>query len=118
MNDETTTRRELKAQYRERKTEAAVYRILNSRNGKSLLGTTTNLEALRNRVDFAKSTGSPSGFDGRLAADIREFGLAAFSLEILEVLPMTAEKSRTTLLNELKLLEQLWREKLGGQPLY
>jgi hypothetical protein len=115
---DVTNRRALKAEYRERRPDAAVYRIVNTRTGKSLLGTTPNVESFRNRLQFAKSTGSPGALDGRLTTDIREFGIDAFELEILEVLGPAPEQSRTALLADLSLLEQLWREKLAGGPLY
>lgn len=115
---DATNRRELKAAYREQRPEAGVYRIVNTQTGKALLGTTPNVASLRNRVEFAKSTGSASALDGRLAPDVHEFGIDAFTLEILEVVPPDPTKPRAALLADLALLEQLWREKLAGEPLY
>jgi hypothetical protein len=116
--DDLPDRRALKAEYRERRPDAAVYRIVNTRTGKSLLGTTPNVESFRNRMEFAKSTGSLGVVNGRLTADVREFGIDAFALEILEVLRPSPEQSRPEWLADLNLLEQLWREKLAGEPLY
>jgi hypothetical protein len=116
--DDPSKRRDLKAEYRERRPDAGVFRIRNTRNGKSLIGTTPNVAALRNRVEFAKSTGSAGALDGRLAADIRVFGIDAFMFEVLEVVRQSPDQSRASFLGELELHEQLWREKLAGEPQY
>lgn len=116
--DESTSRRALKAEFRERRPDAGVYRILNARTGRSLIGTTTNIRAMRNRVAFAKSTQSVGGMDGRLAADLRKHGFDAFSFEVLETVPVAPEKSRESLTSDLEVLEGLWREKFAGEPHY
>jgi len=56
--------------------------------------------------------------DRRLSADIRAFGIAAFSLEVLDVLDVTPEMTQADILEDLAMLEQLWREKLDPSLLY
>ena len=53
-----------------------------------------------------------------MAPDVRTFGIAAFSLEILEVLDVRPEMTQTEILADLKTLEELWREKLDPSLLY
>jgi len=83
-----------------------------------LLGSTANLAGLRNRVEFAKSTGSPAAFDLRLSADIERFGLAAFSVEVLDVLDVTPEMTAEEVRADLATLEDLWRERIDPELRY
>lgn len=72
-------RRELRAQYEQRQPCAAVYALRNVVSGRMLVASTTDLDAIRNRLAFAWATGTPSALDGRLVADAREFGIDASS---------------------------------------
>src|SRR5438105_470510 len=72
-------RKDLLNQYRRSGPEAAVYRIVNTRSGKALLGSTPNLGSVRGKLDFARATGSASVLDRRLhAAAAFDFGDLAF----------------------------------------
>jgi hypothetical protein len=115
---EQARRKDLVAQYKQTEPEAGVYRIINSRNNKTLLGSTPNLASIRNRLEFAKSTNSPGALDHRLRKDIREFGVDAFSLEVLEVLETKPEMTPAEIRDDLAALEALWREKLNPALLY
>ena len=115
---EQARRKDLVAQYKQTQPEAGVYRIVNSRNNKTLLGSTPNLASIRNRLEFAKSTNSPGSLDHRLRKDIREFGVDAFSLEVLEVLETKPKMTPAEIRDDLATLEALWREKLNPALLY
>jgi hypothetical protein len=117
MNDKAG-RKELLAQYKQHQPEAGVYRIVNTRTGRALLASATNLASVRNRLEFGKSTKTPSALDHRLTNDAREFGIAAFELEVLEVVQPEPETTAAELREELATLEQLWREKLDPAMLY
>jgi hypothetical protein len=116
--DDKARRKELLAEYKESRPGAGVYRILNTKTHRNLLGATPDLRAMQNRFDFAKSMKSASGLDGRLAADIREYGIDAFSFEVLETLDVEPTASRTEVRKDLATLVTLWREKLGPDSLY
>jgi hypothetical protein len=116
--NEQARRKELRAQYKQTHPEAGVYRILNSENNKALLGSTSNLPSIRNKLEFAKSTNSPGMLDQRLSKDIRQFGIDAFSLEVLEVLETKPEMTLAEILENLATLEELWREKMDPSLLY
>lgn len=116
--DDRARRKALAADFRQSRPEAGVYRLVNTRTGRSLLGTTPNLPSLKNRIDFARSMNSVGALDGRLANDAREFGVEAFTLEVLEVVEQRPEMSRTALLEELRTLEALWRERFAAASLY
>jgi len=116
--DDKGRRNELVAEYKATRPDAGVYRIVNTATGKSLLGSTTNLASIRNRVDFARNTNSPGALDGRLARDLAAYGLDAFTFEALETVKVSPEASRSDVASELATLEALWREKLGEDSLY
>ena len=116
--DDKTRRKELLTHYKQTHPEAGVYRIVNIRTNKALLGSTPNLASIRNRLDFARSTNARGGLDYRLRADIAQFGIDAFVFEVLDVLPTKPEMTAGEIRAELATLEALWREKLDPALLY
>ena len=108
-------RRELKEQARQNPPEAGVYRIVNKKAGTYLLGSAVNLDSMRSKLAFARSTGSPSALDLRLRDEITRDGLENFDLEILDTLTVTPEMTTADVRAELATLEELWRERLAGQ---
>lgn len=116
--DGKSRRKELREQYAQTRPEAAVYRILNTKNGRYLLGSTLNLASLRNRVDFARSTNAATALDHRLSKDGAEHGLDAFTLEVLEAFEPAPAMTTAQVQDELRLLEGLWREKASPGELY
>ena len=50
---EKSRRRELVAEYKRSHTEAGVYRIVNSENGRAFLGSALNLPSVRSKMAFA-----------------------------------------------------------------
>lgn len=115
---EQSRRKELRAQYDQTPPEAGVYRIVNTHTDKSLLGSATNLASIRHKVQFAQSTQSAGVLDQRLSKDIRQFGLDAFTLEILEQLEITPTMTPAEIAADLATLEALWREKTDPELLY
>ena len=111
-------RRALRAQQELNRPEAGVYRIVNRRTDRGLMGSTPNLASVRNRLAFAQSTNTPGALDYRLREDIRRHGLDALSLEVLEVLHPTPDMTDAQVRADLATLEDLWREKLGPAVLY
>jgi len=111
-------RKELKAQYKEMKHDAGIYRMVNNPTGKYFLATTTDLQAIKNRFDFAQKTGSHTAFTLKMGQDLAEYGVAAFSLETLEVLDMKPDMTPDQIKKDLKALEALWRETHSGDDFY
>ncbi len=105
-------RRQLREAYRQARPQAAVCLIRNRQTGKALLGSTTDLASLRNRLDFARSTGTASALDGRLRQAAERFGLGAFSLEVVETLDVGPEMSDAEIRTDPAALEALCREQL------
>jgi hypothetical protein len=111
-------RKELRSQYKQTHTEAGVYRVVNTQTGKALLGSSANLPSMRNKMDFARSTGSPGALDYRLRKDIEQYGIDAFDLEILEILETKPEMTQQQVRDDLATLEALWREQQDPATLY
>lgn len=112
------SRREMKAEYKEQRSDAGVYRILNPSTGRGLLGSTPNLRSARNRLEFARSTRSAGALDMRLKQAISESDIAALEFEVLETLTPAPSATARQVADDLATLEQLWREKLGADALY
>jgi hypothetical protein len=105
----TPPRSELKRQYKERQPQAGVFQIRNTREGKVLLGSSTNLHGPLNKHRFMLSIGR---HDNRaLQDDWNRLGAEAFVFEVLEVVKSSDEPG-FDVSDELTLLEQIWAEKL------
>jgi len=98
--------------------EAGVYLLRNTVTGRILVGSSSDLRSVRNKLDFGQSTSSPGVLDRRMASDAHEYGMGALALEVLDVLTLTAEMSPARVMADLKELEALWREKLSDVPHY
>jgi len=106
-------RRQLRAAYEERPSNAGVYAIRNTVTGVAHVAGTVDLGSARNRLEFAKSTGLAGALDLRLRPEITRYGLDAFEFEVLDVLEPKPEATRDEIAADLRALEELWREKLG-----
>jgi hypothetical protein len=111
-------RKALTEQYKQARAAAGVYRIVNTRTGKALLGSTTNLVNIQNKLDFAASTRTYGVLDRRLRADLEQFGAEVFELEIVETLAVTPEMTSAKVRQELETLEALHRERFDPATLY
>jgi hypothetical protein len=101
-------RKELKRLAKETKTEAGIYQIKNTRNGKLFIGTTPNLKTI-NGQQFTLKMGSH--MNKALQQDWNAFGEDAFTFAVLEILeqPETGYFDQKDALKKLaaKWLEQL-----------
>jgi hypothetical protein len=115
---EKTHRKALLTRYKQTRPEGGVYRIVNQRTQRALLGSSTNLASVRAKLDFARSTNTPSALDHRLVEDARTYGLDAFAFEVLEVLAVTPQANAAQVADDLATLEALWRERQDPALLY
>jgi hypothetical protein len=111
-------RKELLAEYKQRPPEAGVYRIVNTRTGKMLVGSARNLASVQGKLEFARNTNTPGALDQRLGPDARAYGMDALAFEVLEVLDVGPERTSTQVNEDLLALEALWRERLPAEQLY
>lgn len=99
------SKRDATRAYKERKLVGGVYTITNTVNDKYILGHTANLESVRNRFQFAVTTGST--VDPRVRSDWAEFGARAFRLDVLEELEQRPDQSQAEFMADLQALEQI-----------
>lgn len=111
-------RKELVSDYKQTPREAGVYRIVNTENGRALIGSSTNMNSVRSKLEFARSTHSYGVFGYQLKDDMRQYGIDSFTLEILELLDVKPEMTDAQVRSDLNTLEQLWRERYAPDSLY
>ena len=112
MDSPGKTRADLKRAYKETPRQAGIFQIRNTKTGKILLGSSTNLHGPLNKHRFMLSIGSHD--NAVLQQDWNRFGADAFTFEILEIVKPNDDPI-FNIDDELTLLEQIWIEKL--QPM-
>jgi hypothetical protein len=110
-------RKALVRQYKESPRPAGVFRVLNTENGRGLLGSSPDLPGMLNRQRFQLENGLHP--DRELQRDWNELGEAAFAFEVLDVLKPSDDPSYNPS-EDLRTLKGMWLEKLtaSGAPLY
>jgi hypothetical protein len=103
-----------KKDYKQAKRPMGVYRILNTRNGKSYVGFSIDLQARINRQKTELKFGSHR--NTALLGEWKTFGESCFEFEILDELDHD-ETSMADPVEELRILCEMWLrkiEKAGG----
>ena len=77
-----------------------------------------NLASVRGKLDFARATNTPGALDHRLSKDLRQYGIDAFTFEVLQVLEFGPDRTQAQISEDLQALEELWRERLSSAELY
>jgi hypothetical protein len=103
-----TTRDDLKRQYKETPKTAGIFQIINTTNGKILLGSSKNLEGKLNKHRFQLASGRHPNRE--LQEDWDRMGEDAFRFEIAEVVERK-DNPKFNLDDELSLLEEIWIKK-------
>ncbi|NBJ16166.1 MAG: GIY-YIG nuclease family protein [Dehalobacter sp. 4CP] len=103
-------KRELRNEYKERKTSGGAFMITNNENGRYVLQGAVNIRRFQNRFDFSKDTGSC--VLTKLQQEWNEYGAKAFKFEILEEIEMKDTQTMKEFEEDLQLLEEIWAEKL------
>lgn len=118
MTTDGDRRKELRAAYDQRRTEAGVYVLRNVVTGRVFLGSSPDLGSVRNRLEFGQATETSGVLDRRMAADARAHGMGSFELEVLDALAVPDGTPSDDVATDLEVLEALWREKLADVPQY
>jgi len=105
-------RKELKNKYKETVQPMGIYQIRNMINGKIFLGSSVNLNGIINRHKFQLKNGLH--LNKELQNDFAEVGEGGFAFEILDYLT-PKEDLPADYAAELRMLEELWREKISPQ---
>lgn len=109
-------RRKISKLYRERTLRGGVYTISNTVNGRYLIGHTADLTSVRNRFQFAVTTGAT--VDPRLREDWQTMGAGAFTLDVLEELEQRPGETEAEFMDDLRALETLLRASLAAEKEY
>ena len=109
-------RREISKQYKDRRLRGGVYTITNTADGKYLIGRAADLASVRNRFQFAMTTGST--VDPRLRDDWKALGASAFVLDVLEELEQRPGQSQAEFMADLRALEEMLRATLDPSKEY
>jgi len=109
-------RKLISREYKQHKPISGIYKIVNTLNGRYLLGHTHNIKAMQNR--FAFSIANSSCVHPKLRKDWNEFGASVFVLEILESIQIKKDQSNAQFLDDLKTLEEIWLGKLDASKAY
>ncbi len=112
---EKQTRKQLAKQIGQTLRPMGVYQIQNKENGKILLGSSMYLDTIWNRHTFQLKMGSH--MNKALQQDWNQYGEEAFTFEVIEQLKPSVETYSTEeelkeYESEIKVLEELWAEKL------
>ena len=103
-------RKRLAREYKEARRPAGVFRVLNTINGKSLVGSSVDVPSRLNREKAQLTLNAHS--NPALQRDWLELGAGAFQFEVLDLLPPSDEPGYDPTA-DLRVLEQLWLEKLA-----
>ena len=101
---------ELKSAYKNRRTRAGVFQIVNKKNGKRLIRSGADVDGLMKRLRM-EFMGGANPFYTQLQQDWNTEGEEAFSFEVLELVEKQEEKTAIELNGELADLEKRYLEK-------
>ncbi|MFN8623159.1 MAG: hypothetical protein U0869_20665 [Chloroflexota bacterium] len=116
MTADRERRRELSDAYARRDKVAAVYQVRDRATGRTLLGSTVDLASVRNRFEFARSTGIATAIDGRLRTSMPGVALDDLELIVLDTLEPAPGATDQELRADLDALTDLWRDRLRDEP--
>lgn len=110
------SKKRITAEYKERKVIGGICAVKNTANGKLLLLTAPELQTMRNRFEFTQKINSC--FNPKLQKDWTLYGKESFSFEVLEELKKKEDQTSREFAEDLKVLEEMWREKFEAGQLY
>ncbi|MFZ2539291.1 MAG: GIY-YIG nuclease family protein [Oscillospiraceae bacterium] len=113
---ENKSKKEQIAKYKEREQIGGICIIRNTVTNKILLISTTDLQGSKNSFEFSQKVGSCASM--KLQKDFTEFGVSAFSFEVLEELKKGENQTDEEFKQDIKLLNQIWTENLADKNLY
>jgi hypothetical protein len=99
------------AAYKERKIVGGVYAITNTLSGRKFIDATTDIQASRNRFDFAKETGMCT--IKSIEKEWMESSALSFVFETLEEYAKDANQTMEEFQADVTTLKELWLEKLN-----
>jgi hypothetical protein len=114
--DVKKTKKELCTEYKEKKAIGGVYIIRNKKNSKILVEGSPDMIAIKNRFEFAQKMGSCVNM--KIEKDWVNIGGENFEFEMLEEIEKMNEQTSDEFRKDVKLLKEMWCEKLKGNDFY
>ena len=108
---EKSRKKELVETYKSRKIIGGVYAIVCTDSGEKWLCSTHNLAGHQNRFEFSQATNACP--ESVMRSAWQQYGAAAFQFTILQALEKKEEQSDREFREEIKLLHEIWMEKLN-----
>ncbi len=105
-------KKELKQQYKMMKPTMGIFTIRSKSSDKCYLEATPNLTGAINGAKFKLEAGVH--VNRELQKDWNEHGEEGFTIEILETLEADGDESKNDYMEELKILQMLWEEKMAA----
>lgn len=109
-------KKELLAAYKNRKVIGGICAIQNTVSGKMLIAAVNDLQGYKNRFEFAHI--SAGCIDLKLKSDWDQYGKDAFAFMILEELEKKDTQTDKEFSEDVKVLKEMWLEKLDPAKLY
>ena len=107
---DTDMKRRLKDEYKQKLNVGAVYVLECRGNHRRWIRSTTNIQGIRNRFQFAASMKVCP--DPVTRSECDQYGCDSISLAVLEELQMKEGQTVKEFSDEIELLQELWTEKL------
>jgi transcriptional regulator with XRE-family HTH domain len=107
----SSTKRELKEEYKSRTVIGGIYRLTCHANGESWIRSTTDLQACKNRIEFSKVTKSCP--ESCVLSAWKEYGPDAFSFEVLEEITKGELQSSREFSEDVSTLLEIWKDNEG-----
>lgn len=101
---------------RSRTQTGGVYIISNNHNGKLFIDASADIEAAKNRFNFAQQTGACIHI--KLSKDWALYGSNAFTFETAETIDKNEDQEHAAFIEDLTLLKTMWIEKYDTSELY
>jgi hypothetical protein len=115
MMNNNKTKKDLRAEYDKRPVKGGVFAIKNTGTGRMLVDSTADMRGSANRFDFMKKTDYCP--NPKLQKDWTG-SAAPFEFEIIEELEKGDAQTDAEFKSDLRVLKELWLEKLSGADLY
>ncbi len=108
-------KKEAKKEYLMNGPEMGIYKIECKENGKIFIGSSVNVKGMINRIQFELKLGNHKVKE--LQNDFKKYGMEKLSFEIIDILKKK-DDANIDYKKELKILEDLWKEKLSSKEFY
>lgn len=109
-------KKELRDQFKSRRVTGGIYRIINTETGKFYLQCTDDFKATHNWFESCRMFGHCSL--PPIQEDWKKYGMDAFQIEELDHLEKPEEQTHAEFMADLRVLRDMWEEKLPRDNRY